>query len=60
LCLQVAPVKLLVPNKLVYSPHVYGPDVFAQPYFNDPTFPDNMPEVRQETSAAVRLIARLS
>eukprot|EP00775_Hariotina_reticulata_P006321 gene6321-6556_t len=41
----VAPVKLPVPSKLVYSPHVYGPDVFAQPYFNDPNFPENMPEI---------------
>ncbi|MFY9219205.1 MAG: glycoside hydrolase family 5 protein, partial [Candidatus Nanopelagicales bacterium] len=31
-----APVRLPVPNKLVYSPHEYGPGVFAQPWFSDP------------------------
>ena len=32
------PVRLGVPNRVVYAPHVYGPSVFAQPYFTDPTF----------------------
>ncbi len=30
------PVRLSVPNRLVYSPHEYGPGVFAQPWFSDP------------------------
>lgn len=36
------PVKLSVPNKLVYSPHVYGPSVADQSYFSDTTFPSNL------------------
>jgi endoglucanase len=39
------PVKLSVPNKLVYSPHCYGPSVAMQSYFSDPSFPDNMPPI---------------
>ncbi len=39
------PVKLSVPNKLVYSPHIYGPDVFVQRYFQDSDFPKNMQKV---------------
>lgn len=27
------PVKLTVPNKVVYSPHEYGPDIYMQPWF---------------------------
>jgi endoglucanase len=38
------PVRLNVPNKLVYSPHEYGPGVYNQPWFSDPTFPNNMPK----------------
>ena len=30
------PVRLSVPNRLVYSPHEYGPGVFAQPWFSSP------------------------
>ena len=30
------PVRLSVPNRVVYSPHEYGPGVFAQPWFSDP------------------------
>ncbi|KAK9843695.1 hypothetical protein WJX81_002693 [Elliptochloris bilobata] len=38
-----APVRLPVPNKVVYSPLLYGPDVQKQGYFNEsPTF-DNLP-----------------
>lgn len=40
-----APVRLKVPNKLVYSPHDYGPGVWAQGWFKDPTFPNNLPKV---------------
>lgn len=36
------PVRLDVPDKLVYSPHVYGPSVFPQPYFADAAFPANL------------------
>jgi len=39
------PVRLNVPNMLVYSPHSYGPQVYPQPYFNDANFPDNMPAI---------------
>lgn len=28
------PVRLSIPNKLVYSPHEYGPGVFEQPWFD--------------------------
>ncbi len=30
------PVRLSVPNRVVYSPHEYGPEVFAQPWFSSP------------------------
>ena len=36
------PVRLNVPNRLVYSPHEYAASVFVQPWFNDPTFPNNL------------------
>jgi endoglucanase len=36
------PVRLSVPNKLVYSPHEYATSVFVQPWFNDPSFPNNL------------------
>jgi endoglucanase len=39
-----SPVRLSVPNRLVYSPHVYGPDVFSKEMFKAATFPQNMPE----------------
>ena len=39
------PVRLDVPNRLVYSTHVYGPGVYPQPWFSEPNFPDNMPEI---------------
>ena len=42
------PVRLSIPNKLVYSPHEYGAGVYNQPWFSDPTFPNNMPS-RWET-----------
>jgi endoglucanase len=37
------PVRLNVPNKLVYSAHEYAISVFHQTWFDDPTFPNNMP-----------------
>ncbi|CAO3675496.1 unnamed protein product [Umbelopsis ramanniana] len=39
------PVRLNVPNKLVYSIHDYSTDVSQQTWFNDPTFPANLPSV---------------
>ena len=36
------PVRLNVPNKLVYSPHEYGAGVHNQPWFSDPSFPNNL------------------
>jgi len=36
------PVRLDVPNQLVYSTHVYGPGVYPQPWFSAPDFPDNL------------------
>jgi len=30
------PVRLSVPNRVVYSPHEYGPGVFNQPWFSSP------------------------
>ncbi|MBI2954010.1 MAG: cellulase family glycosylhydrolase [Chloroflexi bacterium] len=39
------PVRLQVPNRLVYAPHDYGPDVFLQGWFYDPAFPRNLPQV---------------
>jgi len=42
---RVAPVRLKVPNRLVYSAHDYGPSVYLQGWFQDPDFPKNLPEV---------------
>lgn len=39
------PVKLKVPNRVVYSPHDYGPGVYPQGWFQDPGFPRNLPRV---------------
>lgn len=39
------PVRLNVPNKLVYSPHDYGPGVATQPWFSDTNFPNNMTSI---------------
>lgn len=39
------PVRLLRPEKLVYSAHEYGPGVHQQPWFDDPAFPQNLEEV---------------
>lgn len=36
------PIKLDVPNRLVYSPHVYGPSVHMMEYFKAPEFPKNL------------------
>jgi endoglucanase len=37
------PVRLSVPNKLVYSAHDYANSVFHQKWFDDPKFPKNLP-----------------
>lgn len=36
------PVRLNIPNKVVYSPHEYGQGVYDQPWFNEATFPQNL------------------
>ncbi len=43
---EANPVRLSVPNRVVYTPHVYGPDVFMMDYFSkDKGFPANMPAI---------------
>ena len=42
---RIAPVRLNVPNRLVYSAHDYGPDVYNQGWFSDPKFPENLTDV---------------
>lgn len=44
-----APVRLSVPNRLVYSAHDYPSTVFAQPWFSDPAYPANLPAVWDAT-----------
>ncbi len=39
------PIRMDIPNRLVYSTHVYGPGVYPQAWFWDPAFPDNMPDI---------------
>lgn len=39
------PVRLSIPNHVVYSPHDYGPGVFWQKWFSDPTFPNNLDSI---------------
>ena len=44
--IEKRPIKLKLPNRLVYSPHVYGPDVFNMPYFSkEAGFPKNLPAI---------------
>ncbi|MGL4420625.1 MAG: cellulase family glycosylhydrolase, partial [Gemmataceae bacterium] len=43
------PVRLNVPNRLVYSPHDYPASVYGQPWFNDPNFPNNLPAIWDQT-----------
>ncbi len=40
---RVAPVRLVVPHRLVYEAHDYGPEVWGQSWFSDPTYPANLP-----------------
>ena len=39
------PVRLSVPNRLVYSPHDYPASIFPQTWFSDPDYPANLPGV---------------
>ncbi|MFC8454657.1 cellulase family glycosylhydrolase, partial [Kitasatospora sp. NPDC057223] len=39
------PVRLSVPNRLVYSVHDYATSVAQQTWFSDPSFPANMPGI---------------
>ena len=39
------PVRLDVPNRLVYSTHEYPETVYRQPWFGDPTYPRNLPAI---------------
>lgn len=39
------PVRLNVPDRLVYSPHEYPASVYPQSWFQDPNYPDNLPAV---------------
>jgi hypothetical protein len=42
------PVRLAVPNKLVYSTHDYPASVYRQEWFDDPNFPNNMKTIWDE------------
>jgi len=42
------PVRLSMPNRLVYSPHDYGPSVWGQSWFKAPNFPNNLAAVWQQ------------
>lgn len=39
------PVRLNVPNRLVYSPHEYPASVYEQTWFKDPAYPNNLPAI---------------
>ena len=39
------PVRLDVPNRLVYSAHEYPASIYPQAWFNDPNYPNNLPAV---------------
>ena len=42
---RTAPVRLAVPNRVVYAPHDYPISVHSRPYYNDPRYPGNLPDV---------------
>jgi len=42
------PVRLSVPDKLVYSAHDYGPEVYKQSWLKASNFPNNLPGVWQK------------
>jgi endoglucanase len=50
-----SPVRLSVPNKLVYSAHDYGPGVSQQKWFQAPAFPKNLPEIWNSHWAYLKL-----
>jgi endoglucanase len=39
------PIRLQVPNRLVYSAHEYPASMYAQAWFSDPSYPNNLPAV---------------
>ena len=39
------PVRLQVPNRLVYSPHEYPASMYPQSWFSDANYPNNLPAV---------------
>ncbi|TAK37156.1 MAG: glycoside hydrolase family 5 protein [Chloroflexota bacterium] len=45
---QDAPVRLKVPDRVVYSAHDYGPGVSGQSWFSASDFPRNMPKIWDE------------
>lgn len=49
------PVRLEVPNKVVYSPHDYGPGLFQQPWHDDPWFPENLTAIWEKNWAFIHL-----
>jgi endoglucanase len=42
------PVRLSVPERLVYSPHEYPESVYPHPWFSDPSYPRNLPAVWEQ------------
>ncbi len=52
---QRSPVRLEVPNQLVYSPHTYGPNEYAHPWFNAATTPASLEAVWMKYWAYVSL-----
>ncbi len=42
---QTYPVRLNIPNRLVYSPHEYPESISSQPWFSDPNYPNNLPGI---------------
>lgn len=53
-----SPVRLTVPDKLVYAIHDYGPEVYPQSWFSDPSFPDNLPALWQRYWAFLPLLGQ--
>jgi len=39
------PVRLQIPNRLIYSPHEYPSSMYAHPWFRDASYPNNLPAV---------------
>lgn len=52
---QADPVRLMRPDKLVYSAHDYGPAVYPQPWFRAPDFPQNLPSVWTQHWAGLQI-----